>query len=150
MSKRSLCHTGSGQVMTVLGPIPADQLGITLPHEHILNDCRCWWHPPTTPERQHLALGPVRIEILGELRQDPFVNHNNCALGADPLVEALEDSPFELTYMPAHDCAAKFPLTLEALQTYDAVILSDLGANTLLLHPEVSGCTAGPSPTASS
>ena len=58
-------------------------------------------------------------------------------LGAEPLVEALKDSPFELTYMPAHDCAAKFPLTLEGLQAYDAIILSDLGANTLLLHPEV-------------
>jgi uncharacterized membrane protein len=58
-------------------------------------------------------------------------------LGAEPLVAALEDSPFELTYMPAHDCAAAFPLTLEGLQAYDAIILSDLGANTLLLHPEV-------------
>jgi uncharacterized membrane protein len=58
-------------------------------------------------------------------------------LGAEPLVEALKDSPFELTYMPAHDCAEKFPLTLDALQDYDAVILSDLGANTLLLHPDV-------------
>jgi phosphotriesterase-related protein len=85
MSERSPCHTGSGLVMTVLGPIPADQLGITLPHEHILNDCRCWWHEPTTPERQHLALGPVRIEILGELRQDPFVNRDNCALDDEPL-----------------------------------------------------------------
>jgi uncharacterized membrane protein len=58
-------------------------------------------------------------------------------LGAEPLVEALKDSPFELSYMPAHDCAEKFPLTLEGLEAYDAVILSDLGANTLLLHPEV-------------
>jgi uncharacterized membrane protein len=39
--------------------------------------------------------------------------------------------------MPAHDAATAFPLTLEGLQAYDAVILSDLGANTLLLHPDV-------------
>ncbi len=58
-------------------------------------------------------------------------------LGAEPLVDALKDSPFELTYMPAHECAEKFPLTLEGLQAFDAIILSDLGANTLLLHPEV-------------
>ena len=25
-----------GKVITVLGPVPADELGITLPHEHIL------------------------------------------------------------------------------------------------------------------
>ena len=88
MSELSPCHTGSGRVMTVLGPIPADQLGITLPHEHILNDCRCWWHPPTTSERRHLAEGPVRLEILGELRQDPFVNPDNCALDDEPLAIA--------------------------------------------------------------
>ena len=58
-------------------------------------------------------------------------------LGAEPLVKALEDSPFELTYLPAHECAEKFPMTLEELKLYSAVIISDLGANTLLLHPDV-------------
>ncbi|MCL7653846.1 glutamine amidotransferase, partial [Klebsiella pneumoniae] len=32
--------------------------------------------------------------------------------------------------------APDFPLTLEALQEWDAIILSDIGANTLLLHPD--------------
>ncbi len=58
-------------------------------------------------------------------------------LGAEPLVKALADSPFELTYMKAHDAATDFPLTLEGLQQYDAILLSDIGSNTLLLHPEV-------------
>ena len=38
--------------------------------------------------------------------------------------------------MPAHAAATDFPLTLEALQEWDAIILSDIGANTLLLHPD--------------
>jgi uncharacterized membrane protein len=58
-------------------------------------------------------------------------------LGAEPLVEALRGGPYELRYMPAHECATAFPLTLEGLSDYAAVILSDLGANTLLLHPDV-------------
>jgi uncharacterized membrane protein len=57
-------------------------------------------------------------------------------LGAEPLVAALKGSPFQLRYMPAHEAQEHFPLTLEALSEYDAVILSDIGANTLLLHPE--------------
>ncbi len=57
-------------------------------------------------------------------------------LGAEPLVAALKDR-WDVRYMPAHECATEFPLTLEGLQDYDAVILSDLGANTLLLHPDV-------------
>jgi uncharacterized membrane protein len=58
-------------------------------------------------------------------------------LGAEPFVAALADSPYAIDYMPAHDCAEKFPLSVEGLDAYAAVILSDLGANTLLLHPEV-------------
>ena len=58
-------------------------------------------------------------------------------LGAEPLVEALADSEFELTYMPAHEAAADFPLSLDELAAWRALILSDIGANTILLHPDV-------------
>jgi uncharacterized membrane protein len=57
-------------------------------------------------------------------------------LGAEPLVAALKGSEFDLRYMPAHEAQQDFPQTLEALRAYDAVILSDIGANTLLLHPD--------------
>jgi uncharacterized membrane protein len=58
-------------------------------------------------------------------------------LGAEPLVEALKDRPFEVHYKPAHEAAEKFPSCLDALQTYTAVILSDVGSNSILLHPNV-------------
>src|SRR6059058_3985289 len=64
--ERSEAHVGSGKVMTVRGPIPASDMGVTLPHEHILNDCRCWWHRPEEPERQHLATEPVHAGIDDE------------------------------------------------------------------------------------
>jgi uncharacterized membrane protein len=57
--------------------------------------------------------------------------------GAEPLVAALRDSAFDLTYMPAHEAAEGFPFTLEALAEYRAILLSDIGANTLLLPPAV-------------
>src|SRR5215467_8991291 len=57
-------------------------------------------------------------------------------LGAEPLVAALKGSRFELRYMPAHEAQEQFPQTLKDLDAYDAVILSDIGANTLLLHPD--------------
>lgn len=83
-------HVRSGKVMTVLGPVESAALGQTLMHEHILNDCRCWWNAPKEPERAYLADSPVRIEILSELRQDPFVNLHNIALDDEPLaVEEL-------------------------------------------------------------
>lgn len=58
-------------------------------------------------------------------------------LGAMPLVEALEGSRFELTYMTSHDAVEKFPFDMAGLDVYDVVILSDIGSNSLLLPPEV-------------
>ena len=58
-------------------------------------------------------------------------------LGAEPLVKALAGSNHDLHYMPAHEAATAFPLTMADLADYDAVLLSDLGSNTLLLHPDV-------------
>jgi phosphotriesterase-related protein len=89
MSEKSEAHVGSGKVMTVLGPIAVADLGATLMHEHILNDCRCWWNKPSEAERQHLAHISVNPAILGELRMDPFVNLDNCAL--DDEVSAIAE-----------------------------------------------------------
>ncbi len=58
-------------------------------------------------------------------------------LGAEPLVAALRGSPFRLTYMPSHEAAEGFPFTIEELRRYKAIILSDIGANTLLLPQAV-------------
>lgn len=57
--------------------------------------------------------------------------------GADGFIAALRDLPFDIVHMPSHVAQADFPSTMEGLRAYDAVLLSDIGANTLLLHPEV-------------
>ena len=88
MSDLSPAHVGSGHVMTVAGLLPADQLGITLMHEHLLNDCRCWWHKPKEASRARLACDPVHPGIIGELRMDPFVNISNCTLDDERLAIA--------------------------------------------------------------
>jgi uncharacterized membrane protein len=56
---------------------------------------------------------------------------------ADPFFAALENQGIELDYYPNHLAQTKFPETVEALKPYDAVILSDIGSNTLLLDPEM-------------
>ena len=56
--------------------------------------------------------------------------------GVGPLRAALQTSGFEVDYQPAHVAAREFPATADALARYACVILSDIGANTLLLHPD--------------
>lgn len=83
----------SGKVMTVRGPIAVEEMGVTLMHEHLLTDASTWWREPAEASRKRLAYQPVNIEILGELRMDPFVNLDNCRL-LDIEVAAEEVSKF--------------------------------------------------------
>jgi len=48
--------------------------------------------------------------------------------------KAMQKHSIELTHMPAHIAAYEFPFNPEEL-TYDCIILSDIGADTFLLHP---------------
>ena len=52
------------------------------------------------------------------------------------LRDALAGSGVELEHMPAHEAAEGFPFDVEGLSRWDVVILSDVGSNTLLLHPD--------------
>jgi uncharacterized membrane protein len=52
------------------------------------------------------------------------------------LSEALRVAGHTVEHLPNHLANERFPLTVEELSVYDAVLLSDIGANTLLLHPQ--------------
>jgi len=49
---------------------------------------------------------------------------------------ALAGNGWSVEHLPSHNAARDFPGSLEALRQYNVVLLSDIGANTLLLHPE--------------
>jgi phosphotriesterase-related protein len=70
----------SGRVMTVLGPVPVEAMGITLMHEHIVLDTSSWWKRPCCATDIGLAERPLDISMLGELRMNPFLNRDNCGL----------------------------------------------------------------------
>jgi len=140
-SELSEAHVRSGQVMTVTGLVPAENLGITLMHEHILNDCRCWWHPPKTPERQYLAESFVCIEILGELRQDPFVNKHNITLDDEPLaiaeLKALVAEGGRTVVEPTCQGIGRNPLALRRISEATGLnIVMGAGYYLAASHPE--------------
>jgi uncharacterized membrane protein len=57
--------------------------------------------------------------------------------GADRLRAVLAAAGIETDYLPGHLVPARFPATAAELSAYGAVILSDIGANSLLLAPQV-------------
>jgi len=79
------------KVQTVTGEIASSQLGVTLTHEHIFNDVTSWWHAPyeNSVRSNELVDEKVSIENLWELKHDPFINKDNCALNDEGL--ALEE-----------------------------------------------------------
>lgn len=50
--------------------------------------------------------------------------------------KAVERAGYEFVFLPNHLAGEEFPFTLEELQAFSCVILSDIGSNTLLLPPD--------------
>ncbi|MFE2772795.1 glutamine amidotransferase [Microbacterium resistens] len=66
---------------------------------------------------------------------DPFA-HTRVEIGCARLLEALTAEGLDVVHLRSHDVAERFPQTAEQLAEYDAVLLSDIGSNSLLLHPD--------------
>lgn len=56
--------------------------------------------------------------------------------GADWFIDALAEHGIHVTQMMAHEVPGSFPFEADALDPYDVVVLSDIGSNSFLLHPE--------------
>jgi uncharacterized membrane protein len=56
--------------------------------------------------------------------------------GVHWLRQALERAGFAVEFLPNHLVPSRFPVTPEELRRFGAVIFSDVGSNSLLLHPE--------------
>src|SRR5262245_17575824 len=54
------------------------------------------------------------------------------------LRRAIECGGHEFHHLPNHLAPERFPTRLEELSAFDVLILSDIGANTLLLHPDTT------------
>ena len=63
--------------------------------------------------------------------------HAQVEVGCTELLAALRSAGHDVVHLRAHDVAESFPSTLDELDEYDVVILSDIGSNSLLLPPVV-------------
>lgn len=87
---------------------------------------------------------PVKVLVAGE----SWVKHTVHMKGFDQFhsteyeegggafLAALAAGGIEVTYVRAHEISAKFPRDREAMAAYDAIVISDVGANSFLLCDE--------------
>jgi phosphotriesterase-related protein len=69
-----------GAVQTVLGSLPAAEVGITLPHEHLLIDFTVMFAEPAAAADRGRAREPVSLANLGWVRQNFNSNLDNLRL----------------------------------------------------------------------
>lgn len=89
------------------------------------------------PHRKILLAGESWTSTATHIKgwdQFASVTHHR---GADPFITRLAGGGLDFTYMPCHEATERFPSSGAELDAYDCIILSDIGANTLLLPPEV-------------
>ena len=71
-------------VMTVLGPIPADELGVTMAHEHLLSDFEMYFVDRSDAGPQRDADRPIDMGMLSDLRRWPFSTTRDNLVLDDP------------------------------------------------------------------
>jgi phosphotriesterase-related protein len=86
--------TDAGEVMTVRGPVPADQLGRTLMHEHVLFDLQTYLHQPPDPSDAPFVQAPLSLDTLWWVREHPMANRENLAQ-TDPGLASREVERFK-------------------------------------------------------
>src|SRR3569833_312649 len=95
--------------------------------------------------------GPRRAPKLGSVRKTKSMQRKKAVLlageitrrpdgitlnGAHQFVTALEGGGYAVTQLSAEDCGEDFPCTVTEMESYDALVLSDVGALSLLLPPD--------------
>jgi uncharacterized membrane protein len=95
----------------------------------------------TTTTTDHSAL---RVLVIGEswikhtvhMKGFDHFHSTEYEEGAGVFLDSLAGSGYDVTYLRAHEISSRFPITAAELDVYDAVIVSDVGANSFLLTDE--------------
>ncbi|OGO04745.1 MAG: hypothetical protein A2Y91_02775 [Chloroflexi bacterium RBG_13_54_8] len=80
------------QIITVAGPLPEEELGVALCHDHVLSNGLCFYEPPREASRYALAESPLSMDILGKVRRDAGLVKDNLVMGN--LDEAIAELMF--------------------------------------------------------
>lgn len=83
-----------------------------------------------------LLVGESWVSSSTHFKGWDFFVSANYEIGSEHLTAALDSYGMVVDHMPSHEAARRFPFEVEGLAQYQVIILSDIGANTLLLHPD--------------
>jgi len=130
------------RVETVRGSISPCELGVTLPHEHLLIDLTMCWVEPKERSKLSLVDAPITLDILHTLHRDASISRENLKL-CDPN-EAIDEL---MLYKRAGGCSlvdmtlpgiGRDPLTLRKISNATGVnVLTSTGWYVAASHPAI-------------
>ena len=86
--------------------------------------------------RSVLLAGETWVSHKIEVKGFTAYSTNGYGEGQTEFVAALEHAGHSVTHIPNHLAVERFPWDLDGLKQYDVVILSDIAADTLQIHPD--------------
>jgi uncharacterized membrane protein len=82
-----------------------------------------------------LIAGETWITHKVEVKGFSSYSTGSYAVGLSQLVDGLREYGHEVTHVTNHDAVEQFPWSLDEFQPFDVVVLSDISADTIQLHP---------------
>lgn len=134
------------RIMTVLGPVEASRLGITLPHEHLFIDLSCLWHEPKDRARRFVVDAPVQSVAREILSLDPYHCRDNLLLSCDKAAALELEAYKKLGGQAVVDLSTRsigpYPEKLRDLSSKSGVnIIAGTGFYTKRAHPDYVSST---------
>ncbi|HXU87392.1 MAG TPA: phosphotriesterase-related protein [Methylomirabilota bacterium] len=131
----------AGTAQTVLGPIAAERLGVTLPHEHLLIDFEVMFKEPPAAGDKGLAHQPVSLANVGWVRQNFNSNLDNLRLldeqTAQDEVTLFQRAGGQTVVDPTNVSLARDPLALARIARATGLnIVMGAGYYVAAAHPD--------------
>jgi len=91
------------------------------------------------PSAKILIVGETVYKIHTHFKGFASYETGYATLGLDSFISRFAGTGLDISFMPNHEASLRFPLSVEAMQAYDLIVLSDAPADSFLLHPDTLG-----------
>jgi uncharacterized membrane protein len=91
------------------------------------------------PSAKILIVGESVFKIHTHFKGFASYETGYATLALDSFISRFAGTGLDITFMPNHEASLRFPMSVEAMQAYDSIVISDAPADSFLLHPDTLG-----------
>jgi len=91
------------------------------------------------PSAKILIVGETVYKIHTHFKGFASYETGYATLGLDSFISRFTGTGLDISFMPNHEASLRFPMSVEAMQAYDLIVVSDAPADAFLVHPDTLG-----------